>query len=106
MGLVLFNIFINETDDGIECTLSKFADDTKLSGAADTLEGREAIRRDLDRLEKWAHENLMRFNKAKCSALVFIHTFILYLYINPRYLYELGEDLLESSPVEKDLGSW
>ena len=23
---------------------------------------------------------------------------------NPRYLYRLGEDLLESSPAEKDLG--
>ncbi|GAB0209517.1 cAMP-dependent protein kinase inhibitor alpha [Grus japonensis] len=56
-------------DSRIECTLSKFANTTKLCGAVNTLEGRDAIHRDLDRLERWACANRMKFNKAKYKVL-------------------------------------
>ncbi|KAF4795694.1 hypothetical protein TURU_090944 [Turdus rufiventris] len=67
-GPVPFHIFISDRDKGIECTLRgnydcvfegineylnmKFGDDIKLSGEADTWEGRTTLQEDLDRLEQ------------------------------------------------------
>jgi len=88
LGPILFNIFINNINSGVECTLSKFADDTKLWGTVSTPEGWDAIR-----------VNLMRFNKSKWKVLHLDQD-------NPHYQYKLGDGRTECRSAKKDLRCW
>ncbi|KAJ7403254.1 hypothetical protein BTVI_78953 [Pitangus sulphuratus] len=66
IGISVIYIFIIDIDKGIKCTHSKFADDTKLSGAVGTSERQDATQRDLDK------QPMGRFNKSKCKSTIWL----------------------------------
>lgn len=80
----MFYIIINDPDEVIKGTISQFADDTKLDGSVDLLEGRRALQRNLDRLDKSGNIKDMRFSKALCQILHFGHN-------NPMQCYRMGQ---------------
>ncbi|CAM4608465.1 unnamed protein product [Lepidochelys olivacea] len=94
LGPILFNIFTNHLDDGIDC-IRKFVDDIKLGGHVDMLEGRDSVWSNLDKLENWAKRNLLKFNKDKCRVLHLGQK-------NPSY--RLRTDWLSGSSAVKNLG--
>lgn len=80
---------------GIEYTLGKFADDTRLGGSVNLLKGRKALQRHLDRFNQLTKDECKIFSKIKCWILHLCGT-------NSRHSYRLGH---ESWSEEKDLGS-
>ncbi|KAJ7414231.1 rna-directed dna polymerase from mobile element jockey-like [Willisornis vidua] len=81
----------------IEGTLSMFANDGNPCGVFDTLEGRDGVQRDLDRLERQACANYKKFNRAKCKVLERDLDLVLEGLGSQKHKCRLGGEWIESS---------
>ena len=97
LGPILFIIYVNDIDDGLICKISKFADDTKITGRVTTTAEKSLLQTDLDRLVNWSNKWQMTFNLNKCKVLHIGNN-------NDRHNYSMnGIELLKVNE-EKDLG--
>ena len=98
-GPLLFDVFINDLHAGLKVVLSKFADDIELGDCVASTEGGEALQSAVEKREKWASTNHMKYNKNKCLILHLQRG-------SPGHTHCLGDGTLESSPTERGWGSW
>jgi hypothetical protein len=97
LGPLLFLIYINDLDAGIDSKLLKFADDTKLGKAVATENEVEIMRKDLETIFKWSVDWQMLFNTDKCSVLHMGRS-------NKEADYKMGLNEIKKITQERDLG--
>ena len=97
LGPTRFIIYINDIDEGLASDILKFADDTKIIKKVATIEEAYTLQEDLHKLYNWSLEWQMLFNTGKCKVMHFGNK-------NMQYDYFMGQDLLETTKEEKDLG--
>ncbi len=66
LGPILFLIYVNDIDDGLNSKISKSGDDMKTESKVTTATDREKLQNDLDRLASLAQKWQMNFNVEKC----------------------------------------
>ena len=72
LGPLLFIIFIDDIDEcveGLDCVISKFADDTKVIKQVDTDQGRQQMQEAINNLSDWCSKWSMKFNESKCHIM-------------------------------------
>ena len=97
LGPILFIIYINDLDVGLNNFITKFADDTKIGNAVITEEERLLLQQDLNKIAEWSENWNMPFNVNKCQLLQIGSQ-------NKKYDYEIMGQQIKSVNQAKDLG--
>ena len=97
LGPLLFLIFINDIDNGLNSEILKFADDTKLFRKVNNSGDSVALQSDLDKLVDWSQRWQMSFNASKCKVLHLGQS-------NRNHQYSMNGVFLDSVEDERDLG--
>lgn len=100
LGPILFLLYVNDIPQWMANSIRLFADDTKVWKKIREPGDASGLQDDLDQLQKWSDEWLLKFNTGKCKVMHVGHK-------NPTkyYLYENGIPVeLQETKEEKDLG--
>ena len=97
LGPLLFLIYVNDLDAGLNSEIAKFADDTKLGGSALSVESCSTLQGDLNGIFQWSKTWGMKFNVDKCKVLHIGHN-------NINYQYTIDNRPMKVVFEEKDLG--
>ena len=69
LGPLLFIIYINDLQTGINSDISKFADDTKIERPVKNIDDARMLQDDINRLYEWSEKWQMQFYVNKCSIM-------------------------------------
>lgn len=97
LGPVLFTIYINDIDTGLNNFISKFADDTKIGNSVISEEDRQTLQQDLNKISEWSTKWQMPFNVNKCQVLHIGSN-------NNKFEYKMSNKILNTAKNAKDLG--
>lgn len=94
LGPIMFTIFINDLPISLNSSVKIFADDTKIYNS---IENRDVLQDDLDKLISWSNTWLLPFNVDKCSVVHYGNS-------NDRFVYTMDDKALAAEAIIKDLG--
>ena len=69
LGPILFLVYINDLEEGVTCSILKFADDTKLFRKTEEIGDKQNLQDDIDKLDRSSDKWQMLFNFGKCKCL-------------------------------------